>query len=126
MSGADYNLYNVPALLARSVKKQDPSNPDQWIRDESWYREVQDTYYSLFCFLQSNGLVSRELVKAPSDTAAVVVKASELSERGSRFVKSGADERWLKSFDRAGSGKDFSNTAYLSKALAKLDATAEQ
>lgn len=120
MAEADYNLYNVPALLARSVKKQDPTDPDQWVRDDDWYREVQEKYYSLFCFLQSNNLVSRELVKSPRDTAVVVVKASELTERGRRFIKSGADERWLKSFDRPGSNRDFSNTEYLRKSLAKL------
>lgn len=120
MVGADYNLYNVPALLARSVKKQDPNDPDRWVRDDDWYSEVLDKYYSLFCFLQSNGLVLRELVKSPGDTAAVVVKASELTERGQRFIKTGADERWLKSFDRPGSKRDFSNTEYLTKALTKL------
>jgi hypothetical protein len=77
-------------------------------------------YYWLFRFLQANALVSRELVKSPSDTATVVVMASELTEIGRRFVSGGADERWLKSFDRPGAKKDFSNTEYLSKALADL------
>ncbi len=120
MAEADYKLYNMPALLGRSVKKQDPENPNRWIRDDDWYLDVQQMYFTLFCFLQANGLVSRELVKSLSDTSEVVVKASEMTDLGRRFIESGADERWLKSFDRPGPKRDFSNTGYLSKALAKL------
>ena len=120
MAQSDYSVYNLPALLGRSVKKQDPKNPDRWIRDDDWYREIQQMHFSLFCFLQANGLVSRELVKTLDDTSAVVLKQSELTDLGRRFIKSGADERWLKSFDRPGSKKDFSSTEYMRKALAKL------
>ena len=89
MPQSDYSVYNLPALLARSVKKQDSETPDRWIRDDDWYLEIQQMYFALFCFLQTNGLVSRELVKTLDDTSAVVLKESELTDLGRRFIKSG-------------------------------------
>lgn len=120
MTEADYKLYNMPTMLARSVKKQDPSDANRWVRDDDWYREIQQMYFALFRFLQTHGLVSRDLVKSYDDTPTVVVMASDLTELGRRFVKSGIDDRWLKSFDRLKAKRDFSNVDYLSKALSKL------
>lgn len=120
MVESDYKVYNLPALLNRSVKKQDPADSSKWIVDSDWYRDIREKYFALFQFLQSNKLVSRKLVTTIDDVSNVVVRHSELTDFGRRFVKSGIDERWLKSFDRPGSKKEFSNVAYMQKAIEKL------
>lgn len=120
MADPDYILYNMPAMLSRSVKRQDPSDPDRWVRDNDWYREIQQMYFSLFSFLQSHDLVSRQLVGNYDDAATVIVRASELTDLGRTFIKSGIADRWLKAFDRPSSRRDFTDISYLKKALEKL------
>jgi hypothetical protein len=117
----DYSVFNMPALLNRSVKKQDPLDDSKWIVDESWYREVREMHFALFEFLQENYLVTRNLVETRDDVPQVVVKFSELTDAGKRFIKSGAHDRWLASFDRPGSKREFGNVTYLRDALHKLE-----
>ena len=122
MTTKDFNVYNMPGILAREVQRQDPADASKWIRDEQWYSSTRETFYNLFRFFQERQLVVRQLVESPDDVDKVVLKFSELTPRGQAFVKSRADERWLMSFDRPGSKKVPSDWTYLDKQLQKIQA----
>lgn len=119
MTTTDYKLYDMPSLLGRTVKKVNPEDESNWIRDDGWYEAVRAKYFALFRFLQDKDLIGRKLVSIEADVDGVVVKASDLTDEGRLFIASGADERWLKSFDRPGSKKKSFDTSYLERELAK-------
>jgi hypothetical protein len=120
MAADDYNMYNMPALLSTSVTCPDPKDPNKWIRDESWYVSIRQMYFALFKFFQDHGLSNALAVRELADTDKVVLKFSDFTPEGQAFVKSGADDRWLASFDRPGSKKSWDDVRYLEKQLAKL------
>jgi len=114
----DFIVYDIPAMLSRDAVLRDPANPSKWVRDDTWYVSVQQHMAALFAFFQAHGLLV-EPKRLPS-VEQVVLKFSDFSEIGQRFVMTGAAERWLASFDRPGSKKLPSNVTYLEKQLAKL------
>jgi hypothetical protein len=120
VSKEDFNLYNMPDMFARDVRRQDPMDASKWIRDEEWYSTTREQFYNLFLYLQERQLVVRRLVESRDDVDRVVLKFSELTDRGQAFVKSRADERWLASFDRPGTKKVPSDWTYLDKQLRKV------
>jgi hypothetical protein len=120
MSAKDFSLYHMPDMLAREVRRQDPSDAGKWIRDEEWYSAVREKFYNPFMFLQERKLVVRRLVESQGDVDRVVLKFSELTDLGQAFVKSRVDERWLASFDRPGTKKVPSDWTYLDKQLHKI------
>lgn len=110
-------------MLSRVVRRQDPGDSSRWVRDDQWYADTREAYFSLFQFLQENGLVNRRLVNAAADVDVVVVLASDLTDTGQLFVRSGVVDRWLKSLDRPSVRKnDFANTGTLERQLSKLQA----
>jgi hypothetical protein len=115
---SDFIVYNMPGMLGRRVVKRDPSDPSKWVRDESWYESVRQQMSALFAFFARNQLLSNPA--ALPEVEKVVLRMSEFSELGQKFVMSCAADRWLASFDRPGSKKDPTNTAYLEKQLATL------
>jgi hypothetical protein len=122
MPADDYVIYNMPAMLGRSVTCPDPNDPNKWIRDEGWYDSVRMTFFALFRFFQDQKLLRSAVVEELSDTDAVVLRLSDLTPEGRTFVQSGADDRWLASFDRPGSKKQRDDVSYLEKQLQKMRA----
>lgn len=118
MDEKDFNVFNVPLMLSRVVEKRDENGT--WVRDESWYENIRKIYFSLFEFLQGEGLLHRSLVASLPDVDSVVVKLSDLTDLGKKFIKAGIASKWMTSFDRPNSKKNFSNTDYLRKNLLKL------
>ena len=114
----DFIVYDMPGMLGGRVVKRDPSDPSKWVRDESWYESVRQQMSTLFAFHVRNGLL-RNPAPLP-DVEKVVLRMSDFSELGQRFVRTCAADKWLASFDRPGSKKDRTNTAYLEKQLAAL------
>ena len=119
---ADYVIYNMPTMLGRSVTCPDPNDQNKWIRDERWYDSVRLQYFALFKFFQDQELLRAPFVAKLSDTDSVVLRFSDLTPEGQAFVKSGADDRWLASFDRPGSKKQRDDVSYLEKQLQKMRA----
>lgn len=114
MNENDFKIIDMPAMMARKVMKKDGIN---WIRDESWYDQIRSIYSSMFVFLKKNNLLIRSENYLNIDE--IVVNLSDLTERGKKFIRSGADEKWLKSFDRQ-QGKNPSDTTALERALARI------
>jgi hypothetical protein len=117
MGASDFILYNVPAMLARQVQRRDPSDPDQWIRDEAWYEQVRRNYYALFSFLNANGLVTQPIACSAERLDSVVLRFSDLTPLGQAFVRSRAVDKWLTAAEKSQGAPD---TKPLSKSLAKL------
>jgi hypothetical protein len=120
MTVTDYSVINMPSMMSRNVLVQDPNNPDNWVRDEAWYEATRATYAALLDFFKSNNLLKVDVETPRIDD--VVLKLSDLNEEGQQLVKSGADDRWLASFDRPGSTKSPSDVSALEKALQRLRA----
>jgi hypothetical protein len=118
----DYIVYNMPAMLGRAVTCPDPSDPNKWIRDESWYNSVRRTFFALFKFFQAHGLLKSAVVSDIATTDQVILRLSDFTSEGQAFLKTGADDRWLASFDRPGSKKQRDNVSYLEKQLQKMRA----
>lgn len=114
----DYKLIDVPSMLSRDVRKRDPTNPSRWVKDETWYENIRQIYTTLVRFFLDHELLKNAVNTSSIDS--VVIMFSDLNDAGKLLVKSGADERWLNSFDRVGSKKEFSDVRYLEKALRNL------
>ena len=113
----DFVVYNVPALMSRKVTKLDPAT-GAWIPDDTWYKSTRTMMEALVRFFERNGLlVSPGPLPAIENVA---LRLSGFTERGQRFVKSGAVEKWMAAFDRSGSRKARDDVAYLEKKLAEL------
>ena len=112
----DFTVYNMPQLREREVWRWDSSDPPKRERDETWYLSVRETMSNLFKFFEAHGLLLVPLL----DIDQVVLRFSDFTKVGQTFVKSGAPDRWLGSFDRPGSKKLKSDVSYLEKQLAKL------
>lgn len=118
MSGADYKVMDMPTHLGRRALKQDPFDPDKWIRDGEWYQMTKEINRSLYKFFQDNHLIERGLWDNPIEE--VVLKLSDFNQLGKNLIRSGAVDKWLGSFDRPGSKKAFSDVRYLEKALLNI------
>lgn len=120
--GKDYKVIDMPSMMARTVTKQDPHDSQSWLRDDSWYEQIRAIYSSLLSFFERNGLLKKSIPRTSIDE--VVVMFSDLNDDGQALVRSGADDKWLASFDRPGAAKSPSNTKSLEKALSKIKAVA--
>ena len=115
----DYMRFNLPALMARDVKKLSPDS-GLWVRDESWYAEIREKYRSLFNFFRENSLVCNDQLPANFDVEEVVLFNSAFTEAGRALLDSGSVDRWIRSFDKPGSNKRFSDISKLELALKKI------
>jgi hypothetical protein len=114
----DFVVYNMPGMLSREVRKPDPFDPTKWVRDEAWYESIREKMATLFTFYRSHGLL-RHADSLPA-VDKVVLNFSDFSELGQRFIRSGAADRWLASFDRPGSRRGATDDSYLERQLTKL------
>jgi hypothetical protein len=114
----DFIVYDMPVMLSRRVTRLDPVDPSKSVRDESWYESVRQKMSTLFSFFEKKGLLRDSgSLAAVQD---VVLRFSDFSDRGQRFIMSQAPDKWLASFDRPGSKKKPTDVSYLEKQLAKL------
>jgi hypothetical protein len=114
----DFVVYNMPGILSRRATKLDPLNPSKWIPDEDWEGSVRIEFSALFDFYVRQGLLTRP---APlPEVAKVVLRMSDFSDLGQRFIKTEAPDKWLAASDRPGSKKDPTDVAYLEERLANL------
>lgn len=114
----DFIVYDMPGMLNRRVTKQDPDDPAKWISDETWYESVRQRMSTLFAFYRERGLLRDP--SALQDTDHVVLRISDFSEIGRKFLMTTASEKWLASFDKPGSKKDVTDITYLDRQLARL------
>ena len=115
----DFVVYNLPGMLSRKVTQRDPVDQERWIVDDGWYKSVIERMTVLFSFYIKHGLIREP--QSLGTTATVVLRFSDFSSRGQRFIKFGASDRWLASFDRPGSKKDPHDVRYLEKQLKRID-----
>jgi hypothetical protein len=120
MSVRDFDVYDLPAMLKVEATTIDPDDPARRIRDESWYQHVREKSYYLFKFFQGHGLLRHRVVEEFADVDGVILKFSDFTPEGQRFVMSQAPDRWQGSFDRPGSKKLPSNVSYLERQLKKM------
>lgn len=109
---------DLPGLLSRVVKRQDPTDKTRWIRDESWYASVKAKYNSLFKFLSDNSLLNKHFDLSEIDR--LVITEGDLTPLGVKLFSSGAVDRWFSSFDRPSSKKLSTNVRYLERQLASF------
>ena len=114
----DYKVIDMPSMMARLATTPAPHNAEKWVRDDSWYSQIRDIYSNLLDFFDRNNLVKNNIDRRCIDN--VVVMFSDLTEEGQALVESGADDRWLASFDRPGSAKLPTDVSSLEKALRKI------
>lgn len=119
----DFNVHNMPAMLARTVTRPDERDPSKWVRDEAWYESVREMYFHLFMFFQDHSLLTKRVVESRKDVDLVVLRFSDFTVEGKAFVMSKAPHKWLGSFDRPGSKKKLSDVSSLEKHLSKLRAS---
>ncbi len=117
MTSDDYKVVDMPKILSRTVLKRGRGDLKTWIRDDDWYEDTRTTYRSFLKFLVDNQLLIKPLTTALNDA---VVRLSDLNDLGQALVRSGADERWIASFDRPDSKKARDDVTYLEKALGRL------
>lgn len=117
---SNYKLIDMPTMLSREVKVQRPDDPNEWVRDDSWYEQIRSIYSSFVRFLHDNSLIKNPNVYYSDE---LVLFISDLNEDGRALIQSGADERWLDAFDRPGGGPPPSDTSILERALQKVRRT---
>jgi len=120
MTQTDFKAYDMPAMLNVEVVIVDPNDPGRQTRDDGWYQRLRETSYYLFKFFQDNGLLRRRVMETFADVDNVILKFSDFTLEGQRFIMSQAPDRWEGSFDRPGSKKLPSNVTYLEKQLKKM------
>jgi hypothetical protein len=118
MTVNDYKVIDMPALLGRSVVIQDPTNKDKWVRDNSWYKQVRAIYACLYDFLLSNKLITETIEDNSLDN--LTVRLSSFTKTGQILVKSEAIDKWISSFDRPNSKKNYCDIKYLQNALTEI------
>ena len=114
----DYKVIDMPSMMARVVTTRSSFNNDEWAADINWYRQIKEIYRNLLQFLKENDLLRINLSDNPIED--VVIRFSDLTKEGQAFVRSGADEKWLASFDRHGSKKPPTDVSSLRRALSKI------
>lgn len=114
---ADYKLIDMPTMLSREVKVQNPNDPNEWVRDDLWYEQIRSIYSNFVQFLQENSLLKKPSVRYSDE---LVLFLSDLNEDGRTLIQSGAKGRWLDTFDRPGGGPPPSDTSILKRALQKI------
>lgn len=114
----DFIVYDMPSMLNRRVTKQDPNDAAKWITDVTWYESVRQKMSTLFAFYRQRGLLRDP--SALQETDNVVLRFSDFSEIGRKFLMTTASDKWLASFDKPGSKKDLRDVTYLERQLARL------
>ena len=116
MDRQDFVFLNMPGLLERKAQTLDRAT-GEFRESPEWAARFQARLHALVGFLLENGLVRGDVTE---DLASLVLRYSDLTERGRKFVMTGATDRWLASFDRK-PDKPATDVAYLVKQLAKID-----
>ena len=117
MSDVDYVYLNVPALLQR--KALITSSNGTLVEDKNWSERLKERLVNLVKFFQDNNLLTSKL---EGDVSRVIILYSHFNGVGQQFIKSGAPDKWLASFDRQTS-KPASDVSYLVKRLQALNGT---
>ncbi len=118
MSNKDFIFLNVPGLLSRYGAASD-GNPDEYHRNLILaYTGTQ------LKFFQKEGLLLKNLEAVELPVNEVVLKFSNFTEEGQKFIMSGATDKWLQSCDKKGDLAAYQDSSGLHKRLAKFRATA--
>jgi len=116
VSQADFKYLNVPALLDGKAWAAPQFGDGDLLEDAGWISRVSDRLSSLVFFFRDHGLLN---VDVGSDISKLVLCFSDFSEDGKRFIKSGAPDKWLASFDRDPT-KSCSDVSYLERQLKRI------
>ncbi|WP_338426904.1 hypothetical protein [Sphingopyxis kveilinensis] len=116
----NYKIIDMPTTLSRDVKIQSSNDPNKWVKDNVWYEQIRLIYSSFVGFLKKNDLLINNDIKYSDD---LVVFFSDLNKDGRALIQSGADDRWLDTFDKPGGGPPPSDTSALERALQKVRVT---
>jgi hypothetical protein len=96
----DFNVVDVPAMLAVKVTIQDENGTRP---DPDWHREATESLYVFAELLAEEGLLRSG--KEGSRNPGLVIKWSDLTSTGQAFVKAHHD-KWLRSIDRSGTTEE--------------------
>lgn len=124
MSEKDFTYLNIPSLLDQKVWIKLPGEEGGPLLDTSWNERNARQLRSLVEFFRDNGLLKEGVIKQGTDIMTLVLRFSDFTEEGQRFIMSGAPDRWSASFDRNPSKSD-SDVSYLAGKLKALRANAE-
>ena len=115
-TGVPRILINMPLLLTRRVLVQNEDGA--MVPDTNWHERMRVLFGGLLGFLRSEGMLAR-VELAEMDIDGVVLTEGDLTQKGQTLWRSGAIDRWLRSFDRA-PGKSPSDYRQLVSALKKV------
>jgi hypothetical protein len=117
-SNTDYTVIDMRTHLSRSALVQDPYDSSRWIKDDEWYERQKTIYSALYRFFREHGLLKDVLQETAIED--LIVKYSDFTDEGKRFLKSGGMDNWLASFDRRSSDTPVEDTSLLARHLRKL------
>lgn len=116
MSQADFKHLNVPALLGRKAWAVSQTGDGGLVEDAGWTGRLSERLSQLVLFFRNHGLLN---VEVGSDISELVLCFSDFTEVGKRFIKSGAPDKWLASFDRDPT-KPCADVSYLERQLTRI------
>lgn len=99
MSEADFKYLNIPALLDRKAWVAAENSADGLIEDREWTKRLAERLFSLVLFFRNSGLLT-ETADNSVEISKIVLRFSDFTSEGKLFVRSGAPDKWLESFDR--------------------------
>jgi hypothetical protein len=114
MREGDFKYLNVPALLAR--KAWATSADGELVEDLQWPKRLSERLFTLVRFFRENGLLESQ---PDPDISRLVLYFFDFTEQGRRFIRSGAPDKWLASFDKDPS-KSSDDDSYLVRSLRRL------
>jgi hypothetical protein len=116
MSHSDFTYLNIPALLGRKAWLAVGAEKEGLTEDLTWRERFAARLFNLVLFFRNNGLLK---IDVPQDISNFVLRFSDFTEEGQRFIKSGAPDKWLASFDRDPT-KSSEDVSYLTRRLASV------
>jgi hypothetical protein len=108
----DFVYLNIPSLLDRKVWIKLPGEEGGPLLDKAWNERNERQLRSLVEFFRDSGLLRPGIIKGNNDIMTLVLRFSDFTEEGQRFVMTDAPGKWRASFDRS-PGKSDSDVTYL-------------
>lgn len=121
----DFIMHDMSTTLSREVHILEPHQKwsEEGRPDLDWYRETLEINFHLFQFYQDHDLVKKKPIVTDLESArSVILRYSDFTERGQRFIMSQATEKWKGTIYRRKNPKpgDF-NIKYLQRKLDALE-----
>lgn len=115
----DFVYLNIPSSLDRKVWIKLPGEDGGPLLDTTWNERNARQLRSLVEFFRDNGLLKAGVIKDGADIMSLVLRFSDFTEEGQRFIMIDAPGKWRASFDRNPDKSD-SDVTYLIRKLKAL------